>query len=160
MPIEALAASYKQQRDLLSFIKAVHQRRGYLTGEDLDRVAAAWDVPLGEVYGIATFYSFLGARPLGRNVVKVCKSTPCCLNHCDDVAREVQKELGIGHGQTTADGAFSLMLVNCIGACDRAPAMMVNDDVYQDVAPSRVREVLNKYSGNGRRRGPAPEGRK
>lgn len=149
IPVESLAAPYKERRDLLSFIKEVHRRRGCLTHEDIDRIAAAWGTTPGDVYGVATFYTFLGVKPLGRNVVKVCKSTPCCMKHCDVVVAEVQKALGVKNGETTPDGRFTLMLTNCIGACDNAPAMLINDDLYQGVTPAGIRGILQKYSENG-----------
>lgn len=140
-----VATPFKARNDLLSFIKEVHRQQHGLAGEDIHGIAAAWGSTPSEIYGIATFYSFLGARRRGLNTVKVCKSTPCCMKHCDMVAAEAQRELGISDGQTTADGLFSLVMVDCIGQCDDAPAMMVNDDVYQGVTAGRVKDILGKY---------------
>ncbi|MDO8473335.1 MAG: NAD(P)H-dependent oxidoreductase subunit E [Dehalococcoidia bacterium] len=144
-----MSEPYKARNDLLSFVKDVHRRRHGLSAEDIDGIASAWGATPSEVYGMATFYSFLGARPVGQNMVKVCRSTPCCMKHCDVVAAEVQRALGISNGRTTPDGRFSLMMVNCIGQCDGAPALLVNDDVYQNVAASQVRDIIARYSRAG-----------
>jgi len=143
---DVLALAHRERRDLLSFMKDVHRRQNGLSPDDIRGIASAWDVTESEVYGVATFYAYLGVRPLGQNVVKVCKSTPCCMKHCDIVAAEVQRVLGIGEGESTDDGRFSLMMVNCIGQCDAAPSIMVNDDVYQCVSAPKVREILDRYS--------------
>jgi NADH:ubiquinone oxidoreductase subunit E len=147
MSIETLAPGYRERRDLLSLVKEVQRGHSYLSAEDIQGIATAWDIPVGEVYGIVTFYSFLSPRPQGKNIVKVCGSPPCCLKGCDSIGRAIQTELGIGPGETTPDGNFSLMHVNCVGACDGAPAMMVNDDVYQDVTTEGVKDILAKYHG-------------
>ena len=144
--IETIASWYKDRRDLLSFIKEVHRNHGYLSAKDMRDIAATWNIPVGEVYGIATFYSFLNTKQPGENVVKVCKSTPCCLNDCASVADAVQAELGIDSGETTTDDRFSLMFINCMGACDGAPAVMINNDVYQNMTPQKVKNILKNYS--------------
>ncbi len=142
----SIAAPFKERQDLLSFIKEMHRQRRGLSSEDVRGIAAAWGATMSEVYGIATFYSFIGTKTLGKNLVKVCRSTPCCMKHCGDVAGEVKKVLGISEGETTPDGRFSLMMVNCIGQCDGAPAMLVNDDVHQNMTVDKVRPVLERYS--------------
>ncbi|MBI2958343.1 MAG: NAD(P)H-dependent oxidoreductase subunit E [Chloroflexi bacterium] len=139
------AEPHKSRNDLLSFIKDVQRQRNGLSSEDIHGIAVAWGVTASEVYGIATFYSYLGTGPRARNVVRVCKSTPCCLKGCDRVAAEVERVLGIADGGVQADGSFSLSTVNCIGECDRAPAITVNEDVYQGVAAADVRNILSKY---------------
>jgi NADH:ubiquinone oxidoreductase subunit E len=84
-------------------------------------------------------------RPLGRHVIKMCKSVPCYLKNNRPVIDAVEKELGVGPGQTSRDGLFSLQMVNCIGACDKAPAMMIDDEVFGDLTPERVPEILARY---------------
>ena len=100
---------------------------------------------ISEVYGVATFYSFLSAEPLGRNVIRVCKSLPCFLKNCQTIIKSVEKEIGIKPGETTPDGRFSFQLTNCIGACDKAPAMMINDDVHVDLTPEKISRILQAY---------------
>jgi NADH-quinone oxidoreductase subunit E len=101
---------------------------------------------VGEVYGVATFYSFLSTRPLGTNVIRICKSLPCYMKNTQAIIESVHDAIGIGPGETTADGKFSLELTNCIGACDSAPAMLVNHDVHGNLTPKKISQVLKSYS--------------
>jgi len=119
-------------------------RYGYLPEELVNELAESLDMPVGEVYGVASFYSFLSTRPLGRNVIRICKSVPCHLKNSQSILETVEEELGIKPGETTEDGKFSLQLTNCIGACDQAPAMMVNHELYVDLTPSKIKEILKR----------------
>lgn len=126
-------------------LKEAQQKFGYIPEEVIAELAAALDLSVNEVYGIASFYSFLSTRPLGRNVIRVCQSLPCYLRNSEMIIRAVAKEIGIEPGETTADGRFSLELTNCIGQCDRAPAMMINGDVHGDLTPEKIAQILKKY---------------
>lgn len=118
---------------------------GHITEEDLTEIARALDVPVSEVFGVATFYSFLTTRPAGRNIIRVCRSLPCHLKHSEEILTSLKNEIGINPGEITADGRFSLELTNCIGACDRAPAMLINDDLHGDLTPEKISQVLKSY---------------
>lgn len=131
--------------ELLVKLQELQAKHGSLSREHLVELAGNLDVPLSEVFGVATFYSFLATRPQGRHVIRVCRSLPCYLQHSEPVIAAVRGELGIEPGQTTADGRFSLELVNCIGACDRAPAMLVDDDVHGELTPEKIAAILQSY---------------
>ena len=103
------------------------------------------DMSISDVYGVATFYSFLSIKPQGRNIIRICKSIPCFLKNYQTVIETIEREIGIKPGETTPDGKFSLQLTNCIGACDKAPAMMVNDDVHVDLTPGKISQILKEY---------------
>ena len=137
--------SGRERENLLALLEAEQGKSGYLSEEFLTEVANSLTLPIGEVYGVATFYSFLSTKPLGRNVIRVCKSVPCHLKNCQMIIRIVEKELGIAPGETTPDGRFSFELANCIGACDKAPAMLVNNDVYGNLTPGKIAQVLKSY---------------
>jgi NADH:ubiquinone oxidoreductase subunit E len=143
--LEGTIAHGKEAKNLLSALKEVQEERGYLPGEVIAEIARQWDVSIGEVYGLASFYSFLSIEPLGRNVIRVCKSMPCYLKNPRTVVETIERAFGIQPGETTSDGKFSLQLTNCIGACDKAPAMMVNGTIYGDLTPEKVLEILDKY---------------
>jgi NADH:ubiquinone oxidoreductase subunit E len=100
---------------------------------------------VGDVYGVATFYSFLSVRPMGRNVIRVCRSLPCHIKSAETVVDVLTRSLGITPGETTGDGRFSLELVNCIGACDHAPAMLVNGNLHGDLTPDGIAAILEEY---------------
>ena len=135
----------KGQEDLLVLLKEAQNKFGYLTGELLIEIAKSLDLSVSDVYGVTTFYSFLSTRPLGRNVIRVCKSLPCFLKNYQTIIESVAREIGIKPGETTPDGKFSLQFTNCIGACDKAPAMMINHYVYTDLTPSKISQILRSY---------------
>ncbi|MDP2726895.1 MAG: NAD(P)H-dependent oxidoreductase subunit E [Dehalococcoidia bacterium] len=140
-----LLARCKRRGDLLPILEEGQARYGYLPPEFLKGIADALDLPVNEIYGVASFYSFLSTRPLGRNTIRVCKCLPCYLKGGQDLLESIQAALGIGIGETTSDGSFSLLVTNCIGACDEAPAMMVNGERYGKMDSAGVKEVLARY---------------
>lgn len=135
----------KERDELIVRLQEAQQKFGYLTEELMSELAESMDIPLSEVYGVATFYSFLTTKPQGKYIIRICKSVPCYLKNSEAVTIFIKQELGIKPGETTPDGRFSLQLVNCIGACDKAPAMLVNDDVHGDLTPEKIKEVLKSY---------------
>jgi len=130
---------------LLESLQEAQNKFGYLSSEILAELAKSLDTSLSEVYGVATFYSFLATKPQGRNVIRICKSLPCFIKNSQTIAETVAREIGIQPGETTPDGRFSLELTNCIGACDKAPAMMVNNDVHVDLTPKKLSQILKEY---------------
>jgi NADH-quinone oxidoreductase E subunit len=135
----------KGQENLLELLKEAQGKFGYLPENIIVELAQSLEIPTSEVYGVATFYSFLATRPQGRNVIRVCKSLPCFLKNSRMIIESVEEELGIGPGGTTPDGSFSLQLTNCIGRCDGAPAMMINNDVHGGLNPEKVALILQAY---------------
>jgi NADH-quinone oxidoreductase subunit E len=131
--------------NILVAIKEEQARSGYLSRTALERLAESFHVPASEVYGVASFYSLLATRPMGRNVIRICRSLPCYLKDCQIVIDTIKQEIGIEPGQTTADGRFSFELTNCIGLCDRAPAMLINSDAHVDLTPEKISRVLKSY---------------
>jgi NADH-quinone oxidoreductase subunit E len=131
--------------NLLNMIKAEQFQNGYVSEEAMNHIAQDLELPLGHVYGVTTFYSFLSTEPLGRHVIRICKSVPCFLQNGETVAASLQKELGIAPGETTADGRFTFLLTNCIGACDQAPAMLVDDEIHGNLTPSKIKKILQSY---------------
>ena len=132
----------KNNKNLLLLLEEAQNKSGYLSQEIMSKIARSLGIPVSEVYGVATFYAFLYIKPQGRNVIRICKSLPCFLNDSDMIIESVEQELGIKPGETTADGRFSFELTNCIGACDKAPAMMINHEVYGDLNPEKISAIL------------------
>lgn len=135
----------KGQEELLILLQKAQSKFGYLSEELVAELAKSLALSMSDVYGVATFYSFLSTKPLGRNVIRICKSMSCYLKSCQTIINTVEKEIGIKPGETTPDRKFSFQLTNCIGACDKAPAMMINSDVYDDLTPRKVSEILKAY---------------
>jgi NADH-quinone oxidoreductase E subunit len=142
---EGINPQSQEKRDLLVLLERAQSRSGYLSQELIAELAESLGLSISEVYGVASFYSFLSVKPQGRNVIRICKSIPCYLKDAQTIIEGVRKEIGIKPGETTADGRFSFQLTNCIGACDRAPAMMVNNDVHVDLTPKKISQILKAY---------------
>ena len=137
--------SGRGRESLLAVLEEEQRKSGFISKEFIAGVAQSLNLSIGEVYGVATFYSFLATEPLGKHVIRVCKSVPCYLKDSQMIIQGVQKELGITPGEASPDGRFSFELVNCIGACDKAPAMLVNNDVHGNLTPRKIAQILNSY---------------
>ncbi len=145
MTQKEISTQHKGQEDLLVLLKEAQNKFGYVPEKVIAELARSVDIPINDVYGVASFYSFLSTKPLGRNVIRICKSLPCYLKHCQTIIESVAKEIGIKPGETTPDGRFSFQLTNCIGACDKAPAMMINNAVHVDLTPGKISQILKTY---------------
>ena len=118
---------------------------GYLPVEVQTIIAEELNMPLAEVYGVATFYSRFSLNPKGKHRISVCLGTACYVKGADKVLAEVEKELHITCGECTADRTFSLDSCRCVGACGLAPVMMVDEDVYGKLTAKEVADILAKY---------------
>lgn len=127
---------------LLSMISEEQCKSGFVSDEAIVSMAQKLGISVGEVYGVVTFYAYFSLKPQGRHVIRVCKSVPCHLKQSEMVASWIKAHLGIEPGQTTPDGRFSFELANCIGACDQAPAMLMDDVVYGNLTQAKVAEIL------------------
>jgi NADH:ubiquinone oxidoreductase subunit E len=131
---------------LLPALKREAGKSGRLSKEALSAVAAEACVPLNDAYGVSTFYTYLPVGAfIGKNIIRVCQCVPCDLRDALSLLETIKKEIGIDPGETTADGRFSLELVNCIGACDQAPAIMINDKMYGGLTPEKIAEILRSF---------------
>jgi len=121
---------------------AQRQNDGWLPRTAMDHVATLLDMTPIKVYEVATFYSMFNLEPVGRFLVQLCRTTPCWLRGSDAIRDACFEELGIGLGETTDDGAFTLKEVECLGACVNAPMVQINDDFYEDLDADNVKSLL------------------
>jgi NADH-quinone oxidoreductase subunit E len=136
----------KPQNDtILVLLKTVQDRLGYIPDRSIKDIAQASGIPVSEVYGVATFYSFLAVKPKGRHVIRICRSEPCHIKDAVKVVAAIEKAIAIAPGQTTPDGRFTFEYTNCIGACDMAPAMLVNDDLHGNLTAEKIPQILQSY---------------
>ncbi len=127
-------------------LKVVQRHRGWVSDESLADVAEILDISPAELEGVATFYSLIFRRPVGDHVVLMCDSISCWVVGFGPILRHFKDRYGISPGETTADGRFTLLPIPCLGACDGAPALMVDDDLHLDVRePERLEEILARY---------------
>ncbi len=123
----------------------VQRRRGWVSDEDVADVAEALGMSAADVDDTASFYSLIYRRPVGRHVILVCDSVVCWLTGHEDVLAHLTGRLGIGLGETTADGTFTLLPVACLGLCEEAPAVLVDDEPHTRLDGRRVDEILARY---------------
>jgi NADH:ubiquinone oxidoreductase subunit E len=131
-----------------SLIQVLHLAQGifgYLPKELLRFISKEMKVPMTEVYGVVTFYSLFTTRPKGKNTIRVCMGTACYVRGAKDILEGFTKELGVKVGETTQDSKFTLEVTRCIGACSLAPAITINDKVYQKVDVQRLRQIIDEY---------------
>jgi len=133
---------------VIEALKIVQMRSGWVSDEQLADVAETLEMSAAEVENVATFYNHIHRRPVGTHVILVCDSVSCWLTGYEDVVARLSERLGIGLGETTADGLFTLLPVACLGACDRAPAMMVDDVLYTGLDAAAIDETLARYGLN------------
>lgn len=140
-------AEYKDQDG--AAIPVLHKAQeiyGYLPIEVQEKISAGLNVPLAEIYGIVTFYTQFSLNPKGEYQVGICLGTACYVKGSGDILEKFKERLGIGVGECTADGKFSLDATRCIGACGLAPVLTVNDEVYGRLTVKDVDEILAKYN--------------
>ena len=123
----------------------IQQHRGWVSDEAMQDAAALLEMTPDELDAVATFYSFIFRRPVGRHVILVCDSISCWVMGYNPLLDVLKARLGISFGDTTEDKRFTLLPISCLGACDRAPAMMVDNDLYGPVTAEMTEEILNKY---------------
>ncbi len=130
---------------LIPVMQKAQELFGYLSLETMELISERLDVPVSEIYGVATFYALFSLTPKGEYVISVCTGTACYAKGAQLVLDEVKKQLGIGSGETTPDGKFSIQDTRCLGCCGLAPVMMINNDVYGRLEPADVKDILAKY---------------
>lgn len=131
----------------IKILQELQAAYGFLPVEALEYMAAHTDTPLPEIYGAATFYEQFRFTPTGKNLVRVCHGTACHVNGSDRIEHAVREQLGIGPGETTPDGLFTLQTVACLGCCSLSPVMMINGTVYGRLTPAETAAILKKYGG-------------
>ncbi len=133
-----------KEKDVIALLNKAQRenKHNYITEDKLKLIAQETGLSYSEVYGVATFYSLFSLKPQGEYVIRVCNSGPCHLMGSKSIFDVLEKELKIKIGETTADGRFTLEEVSCLGICNEAPAMMINEKVYGSLTPQKIREIL------------------
>jgi NADH-quinone oxidoreductase subunit E len=127
---------------LLPILQEIQESCGYLTDEILNRVGEHVDLPSNKVYGVAAFYDQFRFKRTGKNHIRICNGTACYLFGSGTFLQELEKQLRIKPGQTTRDGKFSLEVVHCMGSCESAPVMKINDVVYPHLTPEELQKIF------------------
>lgn len=147
--VKELSGRFGNQREsLIPILQGIVDQNNYLSKEAMLEVARELDVSAAEIYGTASFYSFLDTKAQGKYKIRVCKSITCDMKGKKSIIDTMEGMLKIKVGETTQDGRFSLLETNCIGLCDQGPAMLINDEYFTKLTPEKVREVLGDYVRN------------
>ncbi len=144
--VKELTEKHGRRRDsLIPILQGIVEKNSYLTDEAMVEVAKELDLSAAEVYGTASFYTFLDTEVRGKYVIRVCKTISCSMKGKAEIIQIIEDMLKIKAGETTADRQFSLVETNCIGWCHKAPAMLINDLPYTELTPEKVVEILKGY---------------
>jgi NADH-quinone oxidoreductase subunit E len=144
--IEAIVPHYPDRRAAcIEALKIVQKHRHWVSDESMKDLAEVLRMTVDELDGVATFYNLIFRKPVGRHVVLVCNSISCWIVRGDELRRQLESRLGIRPGETTPDGRMTLLPIVCLGACDQAPAFMIDDDLHGNVAPHQLDTILNRY---------------
>ena len=167
---ETIIARYPEGRQQSAVIPlldiAQRQNGGWLSESAIAHVAEVLDMAPIRVHEVVSFYTMFYTKPVGRHLIQVCRTTPCWLRGSDDLTRACLEKLGTRIGEVSADGKFSVMEVECLGACANAPMVQINDDYYEDLTPESLLRVLDALAAEREidvgsqsgRQGSAPEG--
>lgn len=144
--IEAEFPRYPNKRAVcIEALKVIQHHRGWVSDEGLQDIGDALDMTSDELDGVATFYNLVFRKPVGRHVALICDSVSCWIMGYEKLCQSLTTRLKIGLGETTPDNRFTVLPIVCLGVCDHAPAMLIDDDLYRDVKPDQLDGVLDKY---------------
>lgn len=144
--IEDICDTYANEPSpLMMILSAIQKKYGYIPLEVQEIVSKKTRIPVAEIYGVVTFYSFFSLKPKGKYVVGICLGTACYVKNSQMVLDKFTEKLGIQAGETTEDGLFTIEAIRCIGACALAPAMSINGKVYPKVTPDQVERIIDEY---------------
>jgi len=144
--VRELANKHGRSREsLLPILQDLVVHNRFLSKQDMVDVARELDISAADVFGTATFYSFLDTEVRGKYVIRICKTISCAMKGKNDILATIEEILKVQLGDTTPDRKFSLLEANCIGWCHKAPAMLINDTPYTELTPRKVTEILREY---------------
>lgn len=143
---EAISIMPVKKAACIEALKVVQHHRRWISDESLKDVADYMEMSTAELDSVATFYNMLFRRPVGRHIILVCDSISCWVMGYENVRDHLMRKLSIKYGETTSDDRFTLLPNCCLGTCDTAPALMIDNDLYQNVKLEQLDEILNRYT--------------
>ncbi|MFO7256493.1 MAG: NADH-quinone oxidoreductase subunit NuoE [Bacteroidota bacterium] len=141
----AISAVPYRKAACIEALKVVQTHRGWISDESLRTVAGYLEMSVDDLDSVATFYNLIFRKPVGRHVILLCDSISCWVMGYEQLRERLRDHLGIDYGETTADGRYTLLPNPCLGTCDCAPALMIDNDLYRKVTPEMLESILSKY---------------
>ncbi|MFC1551326.1 NADH-quinone oxidoreductase subunit NuoE [Candidatus Latescibacterota bacterium] len=135
----------KEDGALIPLLQSAQDSYGYIPKITIHYISEILQIPAADIYGVITFYSQFRTKPLGKYIIKICQGTACHVNGARLVLNAIKNELGIGVGETTDCGQFTLQSVACLGCCSLSPAMMINNKTYGSLSQKKITKILNQY---------------
>lgn len=129
---------------VLNVLREVQNRNGFVSEDALKKISKDLKIPISRLYGVASFYTMLHTKEVGKNIIELCGSPSCYLNSGWDVEKFLEREVGVEFGQSSKDGKISLFKTSCIGCCDQSPAMLLNGRPVTNLTKAKVRELIKK----------------
>lgn len=142
---DSVARHGKAREAMVSVLEDVVKSERYLSEEAMSIIAKEFDVSTAQVYGTASFYSFLPTKPLGKNVIRICKTIVCDMAGKEDIIHAIEKRVNAKLGGTSPDNRFTLLETNCLGQCDKGPAMLINDEIFTNLTPVKAVEAIDSF---------------
>ncbi len=142
--IQALMSQYPRKRSaLIPSLRLAQEEAGHISRDVILEIAGMFDLSPNEVQEVATFYTMLYKKPMGKYVIQVCTNISCMLCNAEDILSHLTAKLGIRPGETTPDGKYTRLEVECLGSCGTSPVIQINEDYYEELTPEKVDRILD-----------------
>jgi NADH-quinone oxidoreductase subunit E len=145
--LDRMAEAAKSEGTLIAILQKAQDAYGYLSTELMEYIAERTGIKAAKILGVATFYSQFKFSPAGKHQIMLCQGTACHVNGSPEIMEAITSRLGITEGETGRDGLFSLNSVACLGCCSLSPVMMIGDETYGNLTPSKVAQILDTVPG-------------
>jgi len=144
--LEEAVKHYPEKRGAaIDALLTIQRRRGWISDDSLLEIAQFLEITAEDLDSVATFYNLVFRKPVGRHVAFLCDSISCWIKGCEQVREQMKKLYDVDLGQTSPDGRLTLLPIACLGQCERAPAVMIDQDVYGDITPEQIEQIVEKY---------------
>ncbi|MCD6275534.1 MAG: NAD(P)H-dependent oxidoreductase subunit E [Thermoplasmata archaeon] len=141
---EIILKNRDRDAKLLAILHDIQDEFGYIPQKAIEFISQELKIPEGEIYDTISFYSFFTFKP-AKHIIRICNGIVCNMKGSGEIIKAIEEKYGIGNGETTSDGLFTLQIVECIGRCESPPAMLVDDEVYGNLTPEKALEILRRY---------------